>query len=58
VDQETKGRTQAKQLPRLLRIRQSLLNIERLSVLEGITDERWQKSIDQMKKVLGERSKA
>lgn len=52
------GAVRADKLPRLLRIRQSILNIERLSVLEGITDDKWVKAIDQMKKILAERSKA
>ena len=47
----------ADKLPRLLRIRQSLLNIERLGILEGIADEKWQKSLDTLKKVVQERSK-
>lgn len=58
MDDNKEGAVRADKLPRLLRIRQSLLNIERLSILEGITDDKWVKSIDQMKKILAERSKA
>jgi hypothetical protein len=41
----------------MLRIQQSLLNVERLGVLEGITDEKWNKGLDTLKKVIQERSK-
>lgn len=57
MDKETEGATRADKLPRLLRIRQSLLNIERLGILEGIADDRWQKSLDALKKIVQERSK-
>lgn len=58
MDNDNEGAVRADKLPRLLRIRQSLLNIERLSILEGINDDKWVKSIADMKKVLAERSKA
>lgn len=44
-------------MPRLQRMKLSLANVESLGILDGITDERWQKAIDQLKKVLAERSK-
>lgn len=52
------GVTRADKLPRLLRIRQSLLNIERLGVLEGIEDDKWKKGLQQLKEVLDKKSKA
>jgi hypothetical protein len=57
MDNDNEGAVRADKLPRLLRIRQSLLNIERLGILEGIADEKWQKSLDTLKKVVQERSK-
>ena len=59
MDENKEGAVRADKLPRLLRIRQSLLNIERLSILEGLADnEDWRKAIETMKKVLQKRSKA
>jgi len=58
MDQEKKTeRVRYNQRPRMLRIQQSLLNVERLGVLEGITDEKWNKGLDTLKKVIQERSK-
>ena len=48
----------ADKLPRLRRITQSILNIERLGNLEGITSDNWQKGLTLLKKELQERSKA
>ena len=47
----------ADKLPRLRRITQSILNIERLGNLEGITEDAWNRGLGLLKKVVQDRAK-
>jgi hypothetical protein len=44
-------------MPRVRRIMLSVHNIERLGLLEGITEPAWQQGLDLLRKVIQERSK-